>query len=408
MSMAAVLLAFIGMLLIAVMLEPLAQRLRLPSSLLLAAAGFAGASLIVAAGIDTGLRWQYFHDLAFYVVLPLLIFESALRIDARRLLRELPALLILAIPLLLLTLFLSAALVYAGIDHPRGFPWTTALVCGALLATTEPFTLTGLARRLRVPQRLLVLMEGESLLSDTTGIVLFTLLVAIAGGALPQADAAVLGSRFLGLFAGGILTGLAAGTAAAWLLRNGQRPAVVTLLAAWGAYLLAEIWLQVSGVMAVLAVGLLCGTSLRRLAPAQAGLLEWWWEQLGWISASTLFLLAGATFTLAMFEQRWLAMLIGIAAVLLARVAGIALFSLLPGRLPGIAPLPAGYATLMAWGGQRGAVTLALALSLPTSLEAWWTVQSIAYGVVLFSLLVQAPTLGPLLAWLRGQGRGYM
>jgi CPA1 family monovalent cation:H+ antiporter len=109
----------------------------------------------------------------------------------------------------------------------------------------------------------------------------------------------------------------------------------------------------------------------------------------------SVFLLAGAVITLEMFEYRWLAMLIAIAAILLARAISVygllvffALFKSLKVSLSAQA--------VMVWGGLRGAVTLALALSLPTSLDYWWTIQSIAFGVVMFSLFVQAPTINLL------------
>ncbi len=109
----------------------------------------------------------------------------------------------------------------------------------------------------------------------------------------------------------------------------------------------------------------------------------------------SVFLIVGAVITLGMFEQRWLAMLIAIVALLIARaisVYGVLLFFAPFKKLK----VPFSSQTVMVWGGLRGAVTLALALSLPTSLDYWWTIQSIAFGVVTFSLFVQAPTMSML------------
>jgi CPA1 family monovalent cation:H+ antiporter len=105
----------------------------------------------------------------------------------------------------------------------------------------------------------------------------------------------------------------------------------------------------------------------------------------------------GVTITLGMFEERWLAMLIGIAGVLLARALGILTCVPLLNSLTPIEPIGRPFQIVMLWGGLRGAVTLALALSLPTSLDYWWTIQSIAFGVVLFTLFIQATTTAPLL-----------
>ena len=112
-------------------------------------------------------------------------------------------------------------------------------------------------------------------------------------------------------------------------------------------------------------------------------------------------LLMGITVTVAMFEESWLEMLIGIAAVLMARALGI--FSCVPllNRLAPVEPVSRPCQVVMFWGGLRGAVTLALALSLPTTLEYWWTIQSIAFGVVLFTVFVQATSTAPLLRHYR-------
>jgi len=103
MPLASIALFFMAMLLAALLLEPLARRLHLPMSAALFAGGFAGSQFIVGMGIDTGLRWHHFHDLVFYVFLPVLIFESASGMDARLLLRNLVPILLLALPLLLLS-----------------------------------------------------------------------------------------------------------------------------------------------------------------------------------------------------------------------------------------------------------------------------------------------------------------
>jgi CPA1 family monovalent cation:H+ antiporter len=171
---------------------------------------------------------------------------------------------------------------------------------------------------------------------------------------------------------------------------------LLSLVGAYTAYLGAEISLQVSGVMAVLACGLILGRLLRHQKTAQTpayAFVAQTWELLAYIASALVFLLMGVTITLSMFEERWLAMLIGIGGVLCARAVSVYSGFPLLGLMPGIRRFPAAEQGLLVWGGLRGAVTLALALSLPLELDYWWTVQSIAFGVVVFSLFVQAPTL---------------
>lgn len=403
--MAVVALYFLAMLLAALLLEPLARRLRLPFSAALVAAGFAGSELLVGMGIDTGLRWYHFHDLVFYIFLPVLIFQSAVTLDARLLLRNLPLVLLLVMPLLVLSAGLIAVLLFYGIGQPDNFPWLAALVAGVLLSAIDPVAVNELSQRLPLPNRLLVLLEGESLFNDATTVVLFMLLMSLlvsSGGAdVVSSDALLIFPR---IAFGGLALGLLCGIAGRWLMRWLSRDMIISLLVGWAAYLLAEVWLGVSGIMAALASGLWIGHARRADTGVPSEELASGWEQLGWVANSALFLLAGVTVTLPMFEQRWLAMLLGIAAALVSRFLVVWLAAGLTSMLPGLPRLTPGCRWLMAAGGLRGAVTLALALTLPVSLEGWWTIQSIAYGVVGFSLFVQAPLLEPLVRLLNRRG----
>lgn len=386
------LLIFAGLLFAAMLIEPLARRLRLPFSAALVAAGFAGSELLVAFGVDTGLRWDFFSDLVARMLLPVLVFEAAFRLDARDLLADLIPMLYLAMPLLLVATFVTAAILYFGIGH-TGFPWSVALLTGALLSPTDPVGITSVCRRLGLGARLPTLIEGESLFNDATAIVLFALLLTIATMTGETPGLAVTVLEFIRVFIGGAAAGVAVGALGVLMMRLLQ-PAVPRALVILGGALfsvhLAGDVLHVSGVMAALSAGLLLGAANRRLG---GEFCETLWRLNAYIASALIFLLVGATITVDMFVHNWLAMLIGIAAVLIARA--LIVYLLLPAVhwAPGVAPLPIRLRTALYWGGLRGAATVALALSLPLELEAWWTVQSIAYGVVLFALFVQAPSL---------------
>ncbi len=392
------------MLLIALMSEPVAERLRLPFGVVLVAVGFAGSEALVAMGVDTGLRWQNFTDLILYLFLPVLVFASALHLDVRKTLQDIAPILYLAVPLFLGSSFLIGAAVYLGIHHPTGFPWPVALLTGALLSATDPGAVAALFRQSGPEARVLRILDGEGLFSDATAIVLFSLLLSLATASLGdvQIPAAVL--EFLRIFFGGLVTGILIGGLAVGLMFTftGAIPcAIISLAAALFSTYLAERLFQVSGVMAVLAAGLVVGEANRRFC--RVAFLGTLWELNAYVANALIFLLVGASITLNMFAEQWLAMLIGICAVLVARA--VLVYGLLPplSRAPGIAPLDLRQRTVLYWAGLRGAVTLALALSLPFELEAWYTVQSIAYGVVLFTLFLQAPTVPMLLRRLRGR-----
>lgn len=388
------LLIIIAMLLLAVIAEPLARLLRLPFSALLVLIGFAGSELLVANGIDTGLRWQQFNYLILHVFVPILVFESAFNMKARVLLKNLLPVLLLAIPLMLLAAGITAAAVYYGIGHPSGFPWVAALLCGVIVSATDPVAVVALFKQLGAPDRLTALLEGESLFNDATAIVMFTLLVAAAtSGETLQVSTAT--PAFIYTFVGGIAAGALCGAVGAGLYRffnTAILRAIITIISAYLAFYLAEHVLHVSGIVAVLLAGLLLGESHRRHTKAEAFAGELW-ELLAYCCNALLFLLAGVTITWQMFESHWLAMIIGIAAAVGARA--LIMYGLLPfcaHILPG-ERISGPSRTVMMWGGLRGAVSLALALSLPTTLTGWYSVQSIVYGVVLFTLFVQAPLM---------------
>ena len=403
-------LLFIGLLLIAVVVEPVANRLRLPFSLLLVIVGYVFSEIVVSLGFDTGLRWHHFHDLIFFVFLPVLIFESAYQIDVKVLLRNLVPILSLAIPLMLFSTGITAVFIYYGIAHPTGFPWIAALLTGALLSATDPVAVLDLFKQMGVPARLSTLVEGESLLNDATAIVLFSLLLILAlqGGEAVTWSGAIWG--FLKAFFGGMLVGGVTGLILLLLLRRTTAittRCVESVVGAFGAFLLAEVLFHVSGVMAVLVAGLLLGWAQRRAAESQPhDFLLGLWSFNAYIANAMIFLFLGITVTITMFTERWLAMLLGILAVLVARA--VVTFGVLPliCKLPGQQPIGVAYQTVIYWGGLRGAVAVALALSLPLELEYWWTIQSIAYGVVLFTLFVQAPTMSMLIRRLHIKGDG--
>jgi len=390
-----------GLLLLAIIVQPLARKIHLPFTATLVIAGFIASELLVMAGIDTGVRAESFHDLIFFVFLPVLVFESAYNINAQLLWRNLFPILFLAIPLMLLSTLITAVLVYFAIGHPAGFPWIAALLTGALLSATDPVAVVALLRQMGVSDRLAILMEGESLFNDATAIVIFSVFLAMATGLDSPASVSDAALHFLHVFFGGVLVGAGTGllfTGLVRLLHETVIKALATVISAYLAFIIAESLLHVSGVMAVLITGLILGHKSQSVTSGKdVNFVQELWEFNGYVANALVFLLMGVTITLGMFEERWLAMLIGIAGILIARATGIFTCVPLLNRATPIEPIDRPSQLILFWGGLRGAVTLALALSLPTTLDYWWTIQSIAFGVVLFTLFVQATSTAPVL-----------
>ncbi|TNF86598.1 MAG: sodium:proton antiporter [Gammaproteobacteria bacterium] len=383
---------FVTLVALTALSRPLSAWLRVPVGAVQIVFGFVAVMIVTQRmGLDTGLRASSFHDLVVFVLLPVVLFQAAYGLTTRDLVKDLGGALLLALIGLLLTTAVCSVLVYYGIGHPTGFPWAAALLTGALLSATDPSAVTQTLREHGAAPRIVRLLEGESLYSDALAIVLFSTALALA--LMP--DSTMSAPLMIGAFASNLFTGLLIGIPSALaltLLLRGTKDSVLRtgsgIALAYGTYLTTELMFDASGAMAALATGLLLGRA-DRAADTYTGEF---WKLSSFLASGALFLLMGATITVAMFEQRWLAMLIAIGAALIARALVVcASFTLL--RPFSANPVGLADQATLIWGGTRGAVTLALALSLPVSLDYWWTIQSMAFGVVLFGVLFQAPTL---------------
>ena len=340
---------------------------------------------------DTGLRAHNLQEIVFFVILPVLVFEAAWHLKPALLKTWLIPVLLLATLGVLISTFVTAGLVYLGIGHAQGFPWMAALLAGAILAATDPIAVVAQLRSSNAPEELSTLFEGESLFNDASAVVLFMIIIGIAtmSDEIPGSYAAF----FSMVFFGGILFGLIAGlltTAVILLIGSAPASRFVLVFSAFSSFYVAEHLLHVSGIMAVVMAAIVSRYFLREVEDTVASGTAETWEWMGLFLTNLLFVIMGLVVTVSMFEQQWLAMLIAIVATLVARavtVKGVSFLSAGIGH-----PIPSGWQILLIWGGLRGAIAIALVLSLPTSLPYWWVIQSMVFGVVIFSLLVQGTT----------------
>jgi len=407
-----IILSLVAILGLSLLAQPVSKWLRLPFASILVVLGFVASEIIVYVGIDTGIRADNFQAIIFYVFIPLLVFESAYNLDKQQLKKNLIVVLSLAIIAMLLTCLIAATLLFYGIGHEVGFPWLAALITGAILAATDPVAVVVKLKEMKAPKRIAVLLEGESLFNDATAIVLFGVFLSMAAAtnaaALTRVDYSLLdiSLRFLSVFIGGAVTGLVVGLFFGVLQKKVKQDlltGIMGLMVAYGSYLLAE-YFMVSGVMSTLLAALSFSIMVQKnvsedsvvsVGQDAASNNRYLWDVLSYVANVSVFIVMGAVITLEMFEQRWLAMLIAIISLLVARALSVYGVMLVFSFFKNL-EVSFSSQTVMVWGGLRGAVTLALALSLPTTLDYWWTIQSIAFGVVMFSLFVQAPTMSIL------------
>ena len=376
----------IGLLLIASLVAIATRRFRLPYTVGLVLIGLSMPWLVRIFNLTNVLGTfdpAQSSEIILYLLVPPLIFEAAFHIRMEDLRRDFWLILLLAVPGVIVTMLMVGGIVHFG----TGMLIKTAMVFGALIAATDPVAVVALFRRLGVPRRLQVLLEGESLFNDGTAIVMFNLVVDIAlVGSFNLLDTV---TNFLTVAGGGALIGIALGMLVSQIIRRIDDPLVETTLTtvlAFGAYVLAEV-LHVSGVLAVVAAGIVNGNvGPRGMSPTTRVVVFNFWEYLAFIANSFVFLLIGLAIDLEILSQNLLYIVIAIVAVLLARGISIYGFSLFGREIPGK------WKHVLYWGGLRGAIALALALTLTEKgliLEDAKHLQAMAYGVVLFTLLAQ-------------------
>ena len=370
---------------------------RIETSLACVLAGIGAGLIIPLWQFDTGIRASNIHDLVFYIILPVLIFEAAWHIRPRMLRRWLASVLTLSTLGLLISSFVIALILFYAIGHSEGFPWIAALLCGAILSATDPVSVVASLKRQQAPEDLSTLVEGESLFNDATALVLFTVVIAMATGTESVNDHNNL-LLFATVFLGGLLLGALVGLITAigvLLFRSSHVANILLVFSAFSSFFIAEHFFHFSGIMSVVAAALVTRVLLKEHEQQFLSAVADTWHWLGLLFNTIVFSLMGLVVTLDMFTEQWLAIAIAIPAVLIARALSVYGCGWLSRFFR--SPVPIGWQHILVWGGLRGAIGIALVLSLPVTLPYWWTVQSIVFGVVLFSLFVQGSTVRPLI-----------
>ena len=407
---------FAALLALVCFMPPLAGRLKLPHAVLLAIVGCA-----------IGLTGQYHHwmppvlgeflslfnhidissETFLIVFLPVLLFETALAMNVRRLIDDLGPILLLAI----VAVFVSTACVGIVLAQFSGFSLVVCLILGAIVATTDPAAVVGIFKEVGAPTRLSTLVEGESLLNDAAAIAVYTFMLALLSKS-GDGTSPLLLPAFLKMFLGGAATGFLLGRLAClsfvWLRGWPVAEISLTLSLAYFAYFVAEHYLHVSGVVSTVVAGLVVGSAGRtRMAPLTFENLSQSWHQFGFWANSLIFILAAMLVPKMTEHATWInlfyvALVFG--ATLFARA--LVVFGLLPlmSWLRIGTRVSTSFRVVIWWGGLRGAVSLALALavtehsSLPEEARSFIAIS--ATGFVLATLFLNGLTLQPLIKLL--------
>jgi len=366
-------------------------------------------TLIVAGPHASGFREQAgalvaqidFDQLVLHGMLAFLLFAGSIHVNLDDLGREWPTILLLAVPGTLLSTAIVGSLTWL-VLRALGLeiPLLHAMLFGALISPTDPIAVLGIMKSVGAPRRLEVQMAGESLFNDGVGVVIFLLLLELSGWSGGAAASHPIGAGAVALLAmkevgGALLVGLVAGLIAYGMLKrvdNYQVEVLITVALAMGLYALADA-LHLSAPIAVVVAGLFIGNQGRAFAMTERTRVhvDSFWELVDEILNVVLFLLIGLELLVLPLQSRWLvAGLLAIPIVLFARLSSVAgIIGLLGLRRP-TAP---GAIAVLSWGGLRGAISVALALSLPQH-DDRALLLTLTYCVVIFSIVVQGLTIG--------------
>lgn len=381
------------LLFVSALVAMLTRRMHLPYTVGLVLAGMA---LYFA---HVYFKWHLSKDLVFSVFLPPLVFEAALFIHWREFRKELPVVTLLAT----VGVALAATVTALGMRYALSWDWGSAIAFGTLIAATDPVSVIATLKESRVHGRLRMLLESESLLNDGTAAVAFVAVLGILAGGHATV-LSVSGALFVTIV-GGVLIG---GTLAyLFMLLAGRTPDYLveitfTTLAAYGSFFLAEHY-HCSGVLAALTAGLVVGNfrSSGSISTAGRHALGPFWEYLAFVANSLIFLLIGAQEAEQHFPGLWIPVLAAIVLVTLGRA--IAIYPLCAVFARTRLKVDFRHQHVLFWGGLRGALALALALSLPDALPHQNAIVVITFAVVAFSVFVQGLTIPPLLRRLGQQ-----
>lgn len=353
--------------------------------------------LDVSGQVTSLIKGIDFHTALINGMLSFLLFAGALHINLNELSKQKWVILILATVGVISSTFIIGGMSWVILNALElNISFIYCLLFGALISPTDPIAVMGILKTVGIPKSLEIKISGESLFNDGVAVVVFLVLLGVATG---QSEATVssIGALFIQEAIGGAIYGLIIGGLCFYMLRsvnNYQVEILLTLALVMGGYALATA-LHVSGPIAMVVAGLLIGNHGRVLAMSESTRehLDTFWELIDEILNAVLFLLIGLEVLILVYHTEYfLAALALIPVVLFSRFISVGFPIHLMKKVRDFSP---GVTRLMTWGGLRGGISVALALSLPQGTERE-VILAVTYALVIFSILVQGLTLGSL------------
>lgn len=377
---------------VAIVLRLVSRRAPVPYQVLLA---IGGILIGLIPGVPTSIVGP---DLILLVFVPGLVFEAVIALDIEQLRR-------VALPVALLATLgvaLTVVVIAAGAHLLLGLRWSDGFLLGAIVAPTDPIATVSVLRRLHAPGALTALLEGESLVNDGTGVAVFAaVLASITGSSFSAGD---VGLRFLLIAGGGIAVGLVVGAVGTLVLRafrDPQSEILTSVAIAYGSYLAADV-AKLSGVVAVVTAGVVVVAAARR-TPVHSREMVDFWSLAGFLLNAFLFVLIGTALPTTRLAGLAGPLFAGFGIMLAARL--LPAYALLAATDVRARRMPWRWRHLVFVGGLRGALSVALALSVAHEPGVDPLVAPLAYGITVLSLLLQGALVPTLAARLGLSGR---
>ncbi|MCA9406464.1 MAG: Na+/H+ antiporter [Candidatus Omnitrophica bacterium] len=347
------------------------------------------------------------HDVIFHIILPPLLFHGGMHMDLEQLKKNWKSVSLLAVFGVIVSTFL--------IGYALHYIWSidllSALLFGALITPTDPISVLGILKRVGAPRRLRMILEGESIFNDGTGVVIFSLILSLLNGH-SEFHIGLAFLEFLKVAGGGTLIGLIIGFlgyASFKRLDDRLHEVALTVVMAFGTPLLAE-YFDFSGIIAVVVAGMIIGNYGIHYAMTERTreTLESFWVVIDFIINALLFFVIGLE--LQVFQEtgidfQWTAIIGGIVVLLISRAIVVYPMIALRNRLNEHDYIPAGWMHVLFWGGLKGSISIALVVGLPYDFQYRGLFLTAAFAIVLFTLVVQGLSMKPLLNVLNLSGK---
>lgn len=354
----------------------------------------------------------FIHDLSltpgllFYIFLPLLLFESSFNIDFRRLKKDWTLVSALAI----FGVVITSLIIGFTLQYLLNIPIWISLIFGAIISSTDPIAVIAIFKETAAPKRLIQLVESESMFNDGTSVMLAKLILSFLSFGFATAQIASGVQNFFWVLIGSIVFGSILAYSASVLIRELKNEMFIevtfTFIVAYLSFLIAESVLELSGIISTVASGIILGNIGRnRFSPEVKKIVLKLWEYIAFIANSFVFLLVGITFGLGTLFQDFNQVLIAFIVVNLSRALVVYPISEIfnKSRKSDLEKIPRSWMHLIFWGGLRGALPLAMIISLESQLPSdyYEFLSRLTVGTVLLTLIINGLTIKPLVKLLK-------